>query len=149
MNLLLAAPCQLALQDPVSGHSLIGVFHEIKIQVSEDAPEVPRNAMVPREWAVFSKFALAPEEEGRDYSLLTEVFWPDGTPLASLTVEAAQPTKNGLSFIARLQAFPMGQPGIVRIRTSLRSGENLVWGPTDLEILVIVEKSLHPIMMQQ
>jgi hypothetical protein len=133
MKLLLAAPCNLVLQDPEVGHSLIGVFHESKIQIPHDAPEVPSNAMVPREWSIFSKFGLDPDDEGKNYSLKIDVFWPDGSILISHTVNAARPTNNGMAFIAKLQAFPMGQQGIVRIIQNLSSEGNVVFGPIELE----------------
>jgi hypothetical protein len=140
MKLLLAAPCNMALQDPDVGHSLIGVFHEIKIQVSQDA-EVPNNAMVPKEWAIFSKFSLEPNEEGKDYSLSTDIFWPDGNLLLN-NVLPAKIAKNGMAFIAKLQTFPMGQQGIVRIRESLTSEGKIVCGPIELEVKVVIEKVL-------
>jgi hypothetical protein len=144
MKLLLAAPCNLALQDPEVGHSLIGVFHEIKIQIPLDAAEIPSNAMIPREWSIFSKFSLDPEEEGKDYTLKTDVFWPDGTILISHALDAKQPTKDGVAFIAKLQAFPMGQQGIVRINESLTSEGKVVFGPIKLEVKIEIERILPP-----
>jgi hypothetical protein len=142
MKLLLTAPCILVLQDAEAGHSLIGVFHEIKIQISHDAPEIPSNAMLPKEWSIFSKFGLDPDEDGKNYTLKTDVFWPDGNILVSHALDAKQPTKNGLAFIAKLQAFPMGQQGIVRISESLTSEGKVVFGPIELEVKIVIERSL-------
>ena len=142
MKVLLAAPCNLVLEDKISGHSLIGVFHEIRIQIPADAPDIPVNAMIPREWALFAKFGLEAEEEGLPYSLTVDFRWPDGTPFASHTVQAEQPTKNGMAFITRLQAFPMGQNGIIKSTATLNSGDNIVCGPIETEIKVIVERTL-------
>jgi hypothetical protein len=142
MKPLITVPCQIALNDPVSGHSLIGVFHEIKVQISGDLPELPLNAMLPKEWAVFSKFGLTPEEEGREYSLKTDIYWPDGSLLLRNLLPAEKPTRNGMAFIVRLQAFPFGQPGMIRVVETLLSGDENVYGPIELEINVSVEKSL-------
>jgi hypothetical protein len=129
----------MAMNDPDVGHSLIGVFHEILIQISHDA-EPPSNAMIPKEWAIFSKFSLDLEEEGKEYSLVTDIFWPDGSLLLSQTLNAIQPTKNGMAFITRLQAFPMGQQGKVRIKETLTSEGRAIWGPMELEVVVRVDK---------
>lgn len=142
MKLLLATPANMVLDDATSGHSLIGVFHEIKIQISTDAPEVPSNAMIPKDWALFLKFGLDPEEEGKDYSLAIELYWPDGTSFGSHIVKAAQPTRNGLTFIVKLQAFPMGQSGNIRAVSTLRSADEIVCGPIETEIKVTVDRSL-------
>lgn len=145
MRLLLTAPCQMALQDPEAGHSLIAIFHEIKINVSLDAPAFPSEALLPKEWAVFSKFGLNTDEEGKDYTLTTEIFWPDGRPLMRHVLPAAQPTKDGMAFITRMQGFPMGQNGLVRITQILSSDGKTVLGPVESEIRVTVERSLPPI----
>jgi hypothetical protein len=141
MKLLLVAPCQLALQDPTQGHSLIGVFHEIKIQIPSNAPELPNNAIVPREWAIFSKFELDPDEEGKNYSMTTQFYWPDGSEFANQVLVAAQPTKNGMAFISRFQGFPMGQNGTLKVIATLRRDDEVVCGPTEVGIKVIVEKT--------
>jgi hypothetical protein len=142
MKLLLIAPCQIALQDPDQGHSLIAVFHEIKIRIPEDAPQLPVNAIIPKEWAIFSKFGLEPEEEGKDYSLDTTIFWPDGAVFATQVICALQPTRNGLAFIVRLQGFPMGQNGVVKVSQTLLRGERVVYEGAESEIRMSVERTL-------
>jgi hypothetical protein len=143
MKLLLAAPCQMSLQDAETGHSLIAVFHEIKIAVPIDTPELPSNAIAPKEWGVFSKFGLTPDEEGKEYTLTTEIFWPDGNQLMHQELHAIQPTKNGMAFISRMQGFPMGQNGIVRVIQTLSSDGHIVLEPIEIEIGVVVEHSLN------
>lgn len=143
MRILLAAPCNVALQDPEVGQSLIGVFHGMKIQISQDA-EVPDNAMLPKEWAIFSKFGLDPDEEGKSYSLVTNIFWPDGKLLVNHLLPAAEPTKDGMNFITRMQAIPVGQEGIVKVSQTVISEGEIVCGPIELEIKVTIEKTLPP-----
>ena len=101
--------------------------------------------MLPKEWAIFSKFGLEPSEEDKDYTLKTDIFWPDGKVLASHILDAMPPTKNGMAFIAKSQAFPMGQQGVVRIRESLTSEGKVVFGPIEMEVKVSVERSLPSI----
>lgn len=141
MELLLVVPCSFVIDDRNSGHSLIGIFHELKILLPPDA-DIPSNAMVPKEWAVFWKFALDPEEEGKDYSLVANFFWPDGTIFAQQTLVATPPTRNGMAFVVRLQSFPLGQSGKIKVVSTLNSGEKIVLGPINLELTLSVEKSL-------
>ena len=141
MKLLLTTSCDKVLEDPESGTSLIAIFHEIKVHIPIDA-EIPNNAAIPREWFIFTKFSLAPEEEEADYALETQVFWPDGTQFLGLTIGAKQPTRNGMAFKVKLPAFPIGQPGSLKITQTLRSNSDIVLGPIENEIIVRIERGL-------
>ena len=143
MNLLLVTACDRVLDDTELGTTLVSIFHQIKIQVTANE-EVPTNAVIPREWSIFTKFALDKDEEGREYSLDTSVFWPDGSLFAHMILDAKQPTQNGMAFKVRLTGFPIGQPGKLKIVQSINSGEDAKCGPFETDILVQVEKSLPP-----
>ncbi len=135
MKNLVHVPCQMAIQDQISGHSLIAIFHEIKLQFPGGA-EIPLNAVIPREWAIFSKWELEVDEEGRDYVSTTEIYWPDGTLFARFELKAANPIANGMAFVVRLSGFPMGQIGIIRVTNTLSEGGRLVSGPNEIAIRV-------------
>ena len=144
MKLLLSNPCEKVLQDPDSGHSLIAVFHDIKIQISKDAEAPPNDAVVPQNWAVFSKFGLDHEEENKEYSLLTDIFWPDGKPFVSGNqLNALPPTKNGMTFVVKLQGFPMGQNGEVKVRQTLKCNGAIVFGPFESIVRINVERTMN------
>jgi hypothetical protein len=145
MKLLLAALCDRVLNDPDYGHSLIAVFHAIRIQIVQDAPGLPSNAVLPKEWAIFAKYGLESNEEGKDYSITGEIFWPDGSLFGTLTVAAAQPSKDGMAFILKVNGFPMGQNGTIRVLLTLSSSGKTVFGPTELIAKVNVERNL-PVM---
>lgn len=123
---------------------MIGIFHDLKIMLPQDAPEVPHNGLIPREWAVFAKFDLDAEEEGKKYSLSVDIVWPDGILLNRSIIHAPQPKEGGIAFIARMQGFPMGQDGLVKVIQTLMIDETVVFGPFELGIRVRVEKSLPP-----
>lgn len=127
----------------MSGHSLIAVFHDLKIQIPGNAPDPPPNALLPKEWAIFVKYDLLPDEEGRDYAAQCDIFWPDGNAFVSHTADAAQPTKDGMSFIFRMMAFPIGQNGTIKAKVSLLSHGTVVSGPVEVLARVTVEKTLH------
>jgi hypothetical protein len=141
MKLLIATPGASVIQDPEFGQSLISVFHEIAMKLAPDA-EPPANAMIPKEWCGFSKWGLESDEEGRDYSCQLEILWPDGSTFAKQEIPASQPTRNGISFIFRFTAFPIGQPGRLSILTRLLSAGQQIHPEVEMNVKVRLEKTL-------
>jgi len=133
MKNLIHTPCQLAIRDDASGHSLIAIFHELKLQFPPGT-EIPSNAVIARDWALFSKWEMDEEEEGRDYISTTEIFWPDGTLFSRSELKASTPVANGMAFIVRVNGFPMGQTGTIRISSILSENGNLIAGPIETAI---------------
>jgi len=124
------------------GHTLIAVFHDFGVIVPAEA-EVPPNALLPKEWAIFSKWQLtSPDEADQTYKLLLEVFWPDGSLLVKQDTIVSVTKKDVMAFITRNNGFPMGQNGIVRIVMSLYVGDKLAHDPVTLEVRVTVTKGL-------
>lgn len=140
MKLLVFTPCQLVLQDPVNGQSLISVFHEIKIQVPK-SNEVPTNAILPKEWSIFCKWEVAPEEQGKLYIANLEILWPDGNQFVKQALPAAQAAKFDLSFVFKLLGFPMGQSGRIKVIISLESDGQLVFDPTATFVNVDLQRT--------
>jgi len=143
MKLLLAATCQLVLNDPDYSHSLIGVFHEIRfgIAASEDPPV---NALIPREWAVFSKWELAPEEVVGDPVQVCEVYWPDGSVLNRNSLASAKPIQSTTAFMLRNHAFPIGQSGKLRIVLWIEDGGAIISAKEEVFVDVRVDKIVAP-----
>lgn len=139
MKLLIFTPCEKVLQDARSGHSLINVFNELKIQVPPNT-ELPSDAVIPKEWAIFTKWELDAEDEGKECASVLRILWPDGKVWAEQTL-SAPPTKGVLSFMVQLQGFPFGQNGKLRVVNSLRSGDFPI-STSDMHIGVIVTKDL-------
>jgi len=142
MKVLLVTACERIINDPEAGACLIALFHDIKIQVQKDA-EIPRNAVVPQQWSVFVKFGLEPHEEGKDYTLITDILWPDGTSFVTgYELRANQPTKDGMTFNLRNAGFPMGQIGKVVVRFKLIGDGKDVCEPFEISVNVRQEKIL-------
>jgi hypothetical protein len=149
MKLLVIAPCDRIINDPTFGNSLIAVFHEIQIKLPPGS-EVPASAMIPRDWSIFSKYYLDPEEEGKEYYSITKVFWPSGEKFAEISLLSANP-KNGMAFAVRLQGAPIGQNGKYRIEQSIHINGNdeFIFGPVESYIAVNVTYDLEPINIVQ
>jgi hypothetical protein len=135
----------MAINDPDIGHSLIGVFHDISIKVPPES-EIPTSALLPKEWAIFSKWAIVPEEEGRNYFLVSEVYWPNGDLLNQTKTKSATSTGTSIAFIHRHQGFPFGQNGNIKIRLWIEeeNGEaiEVVHEPVELSISVRLDMDL-------
>jgi hypothetical protein len=135
MKLLVFTPCNSALQDPILGSSLIAIFHGITFKVPPGT-ELPSNAVIPKDWAIFSKWGLEPEEYGKEYTSKIEIYWPDGTEFVKASLVSQQPTRDGMAFISRMTGFPVGQDGEIRVVQLLESGGEIIYGPTELIIKV-------------
>jgi hypothetical protein len=134
MKLLILTACDKVLVDALGGgQSLIGIFEGVNVVLTD---AYPSNASLQREWFIFSKWQLEPDEEGKNYTSLTEIFWPDGNKFGGLELVAAPPTKSGMSFIGRLLTFPFGQIGNLKVVQTLRSDGDLVFGPFEMSISV-------------
>jgi hypothetical protein len=126
MKLLLLTPCEKVINDPVSGHSLIAIFHGVNLALPVDSEVVPRDAVIPRAWAIFSKWELEPHEERKEYASVVQIYWPNGDDFAKHTIVASQPAQNGMAFIVNIQGFPIGQTGKLRVVNWLeRDGETI------------------------
>ena len=109
MKLLLATPCNMVLEDAITGHCLIGIFYEIQVQIGSDVAEVSSNAMVPRDWALFVKFELDAEEEGKGYSLSSSFFFPDGTLLQNTSWPPSSQLRTAWRSFLNFRLFPWGK----------------------------------------
>jgi hypothetical protein len=144
MKLLLATPCQFVITDVESslGHSLIAVFHDIGIKVPPST-DVPSNALLPKEWAIFSKWKAEKEEEAtKHYTLQFAAYWPDGTALVEQEIKSNPLVEGGMAFIVRNTGFPIGQNGIVKVILSLMADGVPAHEPVVLDIGVKLTKDL-------
>jgi len=142
MKLLLASPCQMVIADKESGYSLIAVFHHIKVRVPE-AAEIPSNALLPKEWAIFSQWQLDSSEAERNVKQVAEAYWPNGDPLFKQELKALNITENQAAFIIRNIGFPMGQNGIIKILLSMFVDDKPAFDPIELNVKVEMIKDLH------
>jgi hypothetical protein len=123
------------------GHSLIGMFHHLKVRVSETA-EVPPNALLPMEWAIFTKWLLEPTESERKIKQVVEMFWPNGDPASKNEITVAEIIDNQTAFIFRNIGFPMGQNGAIKIIISIFVDDELAHEPTELNVIMDLIKDL-------
>ena len=121
-------------QDGVA--SLIALFNKIVVTVPAGSPpEIPRNAVAPKEWAVFSAWDTDPGDEQKEHILCTQLLYPDESPFADVnkTVMKVELKKRS-QMIVRILGFPIGQPGFHTVRTWIEENRQMVFGPIEFKI---------------
>jgi hypothetical protein len=122
--------------------SLISLFGKVIIQLSAEAPEIPQNAVMPKEWAVFSSWDLEPEDENKEFYFCLEMFHPDGSQFAEtyrqrLNVEVGKRCQMS----ANMSGFPIGQAGTVKIKVWVEQNHQIAVPLTELKIELEVNRS--------
>jgi hypothetical protein len=120
---------------PASGPaSLINLFSRIIVQVPEGA-EIPRNAVGPHQWAVFSAWNVEEGDEKKEYYLFTSLFYPDGEQFGAVA-KARIPIALGQrsQLIVRINGFPIGQKGFHTVKSWIEEDGKMVCGPIEFKI---------------
>lgn len=139
-KLYIFALCEKVIIDKEDKVSLISLFNNISAQILPAAPEIPTNAVAPKEWWAFSSWEIQPEDIGKEYCQIVQLLYPNGEPfLAPIRIKFSpeigkthqQVTVNGMG-------FPIGQEGIYTMKMWLEHG-----GSTIFESAPIIVKVSH------
>lgn len=123
--------------------SLINLFSKITVAVPANSPEIPGNAVAPKEWAIFSSWDTEMGDELREYDFCTQIFYPDGTPFGE-PGKVRIPIESGkrAQITVQILAFPIGQTGSYTVKTWIEERQTKVLGPLEFGIeLVVVQQS--------
>lgn len=134
-RLILLAACEKVIIDQNQLPSVIGIFQAMKFQL-QGAP-LPDNAVSPMKWSIFSLWKHTAEENGVQFTQHIEILKPDGEVfgVASRAVFTAQGAEQSQSKVfVDVFGLPVGQPGVVKIRTWL---ENIPNSAGEYEFLVV------------
>jgi hypothetical protein len=145
--------CEKVITDqPIEGDpssqgvpSLISLFNKLILQVPADLPEIPKNAVAPRDWAIYSAWDNEPGDELKKYFLCTQIIYPDKSPFGQITrmLINVQPKRRS-QMIARVQGFPLGQTGFYTVRTWLEENSQMVGSPIEFMIELEIKKQAQP-----
>ena len=124
--------------------SLIGLFSKIIAATfpgTSEFPQIPPNAVVPKEWAIFSAWDIEPGDEKIKYIVCTQILYPDNSPFGEinrtvLKIEANKRSQN----VIRIPGFPIGQTGFYSVNTWIEENEQKVFGPIEFKIEVEIMK---------
>jgi hypothetical protein len=124
--------------------SLISLFSKITIS-PPTGTEIPRDAVSPKEWAVFSIWDPEPGDEHLEYELCTEILYPDGTRFGTPgRIRIPIQPNHRAQMVVSIMGFPIGQPGEHRIRTWVELRHEIVVGPIEFGIGLEVHPAAAP-----
>jgi hypothetical protein len=141
-KLYLFAICEKVITDTNGVVSLIGLFNKVTVTRSPDSPEVPANAVAPKEYSIFTSWDLEAADRGKDYNQFYEFFYPDGAQFGGRAISVikmgdgkrANSTANSI-------ALPIGQVGVYTARTWLEDdAKKTIFEPISLQFEVEVIK---------
>jgi len=124
--------------------SLIGLISRLILTVPADT-DIPKDAVAPKEWFVFSIWDSEPGDEQREFVLCTQVVYPDKTQFGQIgKLKIPVEPKKRSQMLIQLQGFPIGQAGTYTVRTWVEEKEQLVVGPLEFTIEVEIIRAAAP-----
>lgn len=114
--------------------SLISLFNKIAVVVQNET-ELPKNAITPKEWAVFSIWDTEPGDELKDYTFCNQMFYPDQTQFGEVHRVKMKIELNKRSQVnLQIAGFPIGQMGRYTVRTWIEENQRVVVDPIEFKI---------------
>lgn len=125
--------------------SLIGLFSKMIAVSLDDSPQIPPNAVIPKEWAVFSAWDIEPEDVGKKFKICTQVYYPDGSPFGEtfklfLNTEPHKRSQN----VVKIMGFPVGQIGFYSVQTWIEVNDVRIYGPIEFKLELEIRKQPQP-----
>jgi hypothetical protein len=144
---------KVIIDQPVEGDpssqgvpSLINLFNRLILQVAADSPEIPKNAVAPKEWAIYSSWDNEPGDEQKEYFFCTQILYPDQTPFGQVSrISISVQPKYRSQVVARIQGFPLGQPGFYTVRAWLEENKLMVGSPIEFKLELEIKKHTQPL----
>ncbi|HXJ04086.1 MAG TPA: hypothetical protein VNH65_03255 [Candidatus Acidoferrum sp.] len=129
-------------QDGVA--SLIALFSKIILTIPAGT-EIPRDAVAPKEWAVFSIWDPEPGDDLRKFFLCTQILYPDETQFGQIAKSKFNIEPNKRSQMnMQIQGFPIGQAGEYKIRSWIEENDKKISDPIQFGIEVIMNFTAAP-----
>ncbi len=124
--------------------SLISLFNKIIITAPGEA-EIPKNAVAPKEWAVFSAWDTDPGDELKEYKFCMQMLYPDQSQFGEVAKSRMKIETNKRSQVTvQIIGFPIGQVGQYTVRTWVEENRQRVFGPIEFKIEVEMTKQEQP-----
>lgn len=111
--------------------SLIGLFSKVILTVPAET-DFPRNAVHPKEWAVFSIWDPGPGDEHRQYTLCMQFLYPDRSQFGEINKSPIKVVPNKRSQVVfQFNGFPIGQAGEYTVRTWIEQNQLRILDPIE------------------
>jgi hypothetical protein len=124
--------------------SLIGLFNKIIMAVPKGT-EIPKNAVAPYQWAIFSSWDAESGDELNEYMICMQVLYPDGDQFGEITKAKLNIQANRRSqFNSQVIGFPVGQLGKYTVRVWIESDNKAAVQPVEIKIEVAKQEDEKP-----
>jgi hypothetical protein len=124
--------------------SLISLFNKIIITVLGQT-EIPKNAVAPKEWAIFASWDVDPGDELKEYIFCTQMLYPDQSQFGEIAKNKIKIELNKRSQVSiQIIGFPIGQVGQYTVRTWIEENQQRVLGPIEFKIELEMTKQEQP-----
>jgi hypothetical protein len=133
---IICVVCEKVIVSADNDISLINLFDKMLVSMPLGT-EIPNNAAVPKEWALFVKWETGPGDELTQYTFCWQMVYPDESLFGETTrlkLQVEPPKRAQVN--VRVNAFPIGQEGTFKVRTWLEDNKKSVLGLTDTKIEV-------------
>ena len=115
--------CEKVIIDNKNAHSLIEIMTNADIQAVV-SPEVdpqqammPANAVLPKEWFIFSIWQQSDAEIGKSFEQVVQVYWPNNEKFVEGRLSFRPVDAKAQYNSIRLLGFPAGQEGKIKVLT--------------------------------
>lgn len=130
----LATICEKVIVSQTSTPSLINIFTKLTFAVPA-AVEIPRNAVAPKDWAIFSSWDTELGDERREYLICVNVLYPDQSPWGDVNRIKVDILEGGKTaqVVTQMVGFPIGQVGTYTVRVWIEENQRVVVTPIELK----------------
>jgi hypothetical protein len=139
------AICEKVIIDQNQTPSLISIFDKVSVTVPPNAPDLPANAVMPRDWTVYSSWFSDKEDDGKTVSVCTQILFPDKTQFGEIyKFPLKMEFGKRAQAITRMNGLPIGQTGFYSIRTWLESDGKTIGKVRDIPVELEIVKQPEP-----
>lgn len=133
-RLILFAVAEKVILDPEGNASIITLIHGMEAATLQmgTVGDIPKNAVVPRPWTVYSMWKPSHGDMGKEFTQKVQVVYPDGTPFNTTETSFKFEANRSHQTTTNIVGFPIGQIGDVIVKIWLESdrrrvGEEHLW----------------------
>jgi hypothetical protein len=115
--------CEKVIIDKKNAHSLIDVMTNAEIQtvmgqnVDVEQAKMPSNAVIPKDWYIFSIWQQSREEIGKTFEQVVQVYWPNDDKFTEGRLLFKPVDDKAQYNSVRMLGFPAGQDGKIKVLT--------------------------------
>ena len=140
LKLYVCVACEKVIIDQDGVASLIGLFNKFTLTLPKNQ-EIPKNAVAPKEWAVFSAWDTEPGDELKEHLFCLQIFYPDKSQFGEIFKNKMKVELNKRSQVkTMIPGFPVGRPGFYTVRNWIEESNKMVAGPIEFKMEVEILK---------